>query len=109
MKPDCLSKRVVIDGMALSTAAIIFHLAKKPMKPKPKTRNFNKLTPIQKQVLRGWCDSLTYAQIASRLSVSVDTVRDHQRALFTKLNARTRAQAVFHFMLHQGYRPFRRV
>lgn len=67
------------------------------------------LTLRQKQVLRGICDALTDAQIASRLDISRRSVRQHVSALFIRLNARSRAQAVFHFMLHQGYRPFRRV
>lgn len=69
----------------------------------------NRLTTRQKQVLRGTCDGLTDRQIASRLGVSYSAVRNHFQALFIKLNARTKSQMVFHFMLHQGYRHFRQV
>ncbi len=67
------------------------------------------LTTRQKQIVRGWADGLTDSQIASRLDISSHTVNRHIRTVFIKLNARTRAQAMFHFMLFQGYRNFKSV
>ena len=63
----------------------------------------------QKQIIRGWADGLTDAQIASRLDISSHTVNRHIRTVFDRLNARTRVQAMFHFMLFQGYRNFKSV
>jgi len=67
------------------------------------------LTHRQKQIIRGWANGLTDAQIASHLDISIHTVNRHIRTVFIRLNARTRVQAMFHFMLFQGYRNFKSV
>jgi len=67
------------------------------------------LTFRQKQIIRGMCDGLTDRQIAVNLGISFSSVRGHISLLFIKLNARSRTQMVFHFMLQQGHRHFRRV
>ncbi|MFI5061400.1 MAG: response regulator [Actinomycetales bacterium] len=55
---------------------------------------FPQLTPREAEVLTLVAEGLSNGEIAARLFVSVTTVKTHINALFTKLDVRTRAQAI---------------
>ena len=66
-----------------------------PRGPTPSTRdNPAGLTDRQVEVVRLLADGLTNAEIAARLVLSVRTVDTHVAAILTKLDARTRRDAV---------------
>lgn len=52
------------------------------------------LSAREHEVLRGIASGLTNAQIAEAMSLSVNTVKDHTRAVYRKLQARNRADAI---------------
>ena len=52
-----------------------------------------RLTPSEYEVLRLMSSGLANRQIAQRLGISPGSVERHMRALYTKLGARTRAEA----------------
>jgi len=53
-----------------------------------------KLTPREREVLRGMVEGATNAEIAARLCLSEGTVRNHISHIFDKLGASSRTQAV---------------
>lgn len=52
------------------------------------------LTPRESQVLRHLCDGHTTSEIATLLSISVPTVRNHVEHILRKLHAHSRLEAV---------------
>jgi DNA-binding CsgD family transcriptional regulator/PAS domain-containing protein len=52
------------------------------------------LTPRQLEVLRRLCAGASLDEIATSLSTSIHTVRNHLQAIFAKLRAHSRAEAV---------------
>lgn len=84
-------EEVLRGGMAVSPAAAAyvldqFHSASRHQGPRPTTRELN--------VLSGLAAGESYAEIATRLGVSINTVRAHVRALYEKLDVANRAEAV---------------
>jgi DNA-binding CsgD family transcriptional regulator len=62
--------------------------------PPPRTRHPETLTHGETRVLRYLPTNLTAREIAGELSLSVNTVKTHQRHLYQKLGARSRTEAV---------------
>ncbi|WP_144016701.1 LuxR C-terminal-related transcriptional regulator [Beutenbergia cavernae] len=60
----------------------------------PHRRSHWELTDRELEILDGLRSSLTAAEIARSLFVSVNTVKTHQRAVYRKLGARNRREAV---------------
>jgi len=54
----------------------------------------NALTAREKAVLCALARCGSYEQIAAELSISINTVRSHVRALYDKLDACSRAEAI---------------
>ncbi|MEM9366824.1 MAG: response regulator transcription factor [Planctomycetota bacterium] len=54
----------------------------------------NKLTPREREVLRGIADGLAYKQIATRLDISVRTVETYRHRLLKKLGLKTTADLI---------------
>ena len=59
------------------------------------------LTDKELSVLRLLTEELTYAQVAGRLGITINTVRTHVRVIYRKLAVRTRTAAVLKGM-HAG-------
>ena len=55
------------------------------------------LTPAQRKVLSGLNDGLLNKQIAYEMDISVATVKAHMTAIFRKLGANNRTQALLIF------------
>lgn len=65
------------------------------------------LTQRELQVMLGVAHGLTNATIAKRLYLSEETVKSHMKHILAKLNARSRAHAVY-IMVCRGLLPIRR-
>lgn len=52
------------------------------------------LTPRQKQIVEGLVDGLSYKLIADKLSISIDTVRDHIKRIYRALNVNSKAEVI---------------
>lgn len=52
------------------------------------------LTPREREVLKALVDGLDYKQIADRLYISLDTVRNHIRHIYEKLQVHSKSEAV---------------
>lgn len=62
--------------------------------PKKTAADTEPLTDKEHQVLRRLVDGNSYKQIASVLSISIETVRTHIKHIYTKLHVRSMSQAV---------------
>jgi NarL family two-component system response regulator LiaR len=76
------------------TAAILEQLRKTPADSSGMRPVWSTLTPREWQVLDLLCENATTAEMATRLELSVETVRTHLKHALTKLNARTRDEAI---------------
>ena len=52
------------------------------------------LTPRQKQIVEGLVDGLSYKLIADKLSISIDTVRDHIKRIYRTLEVNSKAEVI---------------
>lgn len=52
------------------------------------------LTPRQQQIVDGLVDGLSYKLIADKLSISIDTVRDHIRRIYRTLEVNSKAEVI---------------
>jgi DNA-binding NarL/FixJ family response regulator len=59
-----------------------------------RTRSSLDLTEREVEVLRALVEGLSYRQIATRLSVSIETIRSHVKAIYRKLQVHGVAEAV---------------
>jgi DNA-binding NarL/FixJ family response regulator len=64
-----------------------------------------RLSKRQVEIAKLVCEELTYAGMASRLSISINTVRMHMHALFVKLGVRDRIGVVLRLALTQRRLP----
>jgi len=58
----------------------------------------NTLTPREQDVLKLLADGFRYKEIASELGISLDTVREHSRRIYTKLHVSSRTEAVVKYL-----------
>lgn len=56
------------------------------------------LTPRQSEIARLMCEGHSYKAIAARAGISINTVRMHMRALFSKLGVHDRVSAILLFI-----------
>ena len=59
-----------------------------------KTLKTDTLTPRQEQVVEGLVDGLSYKMIADKYSISVETVRDHIKKIYKKLQVNSKAEVI---------------
>lgn len=52
------------------------------------------LSPRQKQIVEGLVDGLSYKLIADKLSISIDTVRDHIKHIYRTLEVNSKAEVI---------------
>ena len=58
----------------------------------PKTNDI--LSPRQQQIVQGLVDGLSYKLIADKLSISIDTVRDHIKHIYRTLEVNGKAEVI---------------
>ncbi|MBG8554334.1 response regulator [Hymenobacter guriensis] len=58
----------------------------------PRPQAEEKLTPREQQIVQGIEDGLSYKLIAARLHISIDTVRNHIRQVYQKLQVNSKAE-----------------
>ncbi|MFA6543700.1 MAG: response regulator transcription factor [Limisphaerales bacterium] len=69
-------------------------------KPLPADSPLTELTMREREILNGLAKGLIYKEIADRMAISYETVHCHVRSIYSKLQVRSRAQAVARYM-HQ--------
>ena len=52
------------------------------------------LTPRQQQIVQGLVDGLSYKMIADKYIISVETVRDHIKKIYKKLQVNSKAEVI---------------
>lgn len=61
----------------------------------PRERNEEEaLTPRQEQIVQGLVDGLSYKMIADKYLISVETVRDHIKKIYKKLQVNSKAEVI---------------
>jgi len=58
----------------------------------------HKLTPREQEVLQLLADGFRYKEIAGVMDISLDTVREHARRIYTKLHVSSRTEAVVKYL-----------
>ena len=59
-----------------------------------KQENNSLLTPRQEQIVQGLVDGLSYKMIADKYMISVETVRDHIKKIYKKLQVNSKAEVI---------------
>ncbi|MCB0631501.1 MAG: response regulator transcription factor [Saprospiraceae bacterium] len=67
---------------------VINHFAPRRQDPE------KKLTPRQEQIVQGLIDGLSYKLIADKYLISVETVRDHIKKIYKKLEVNSRTEVI---------------
>ncbi|MEL6141597.1 MAG: response regulator transcription factor, partial [Bacteroidota bacterium] len=52
------------------------------------------LTPRQNEIVQGLVDNLTYQEIATRLDIGLETVRDHIKNIYRKLQVNSKTEVI---------------
>lgn len=60
----------------------------------PKKKIKSPLSEREKEIVQGLVDGLSYKMIADRLNISIDTVRQHIRNIYRKLNVNCKAEII---------------
>lgn len=60
----------------------------------PKKKVESPLSGREKEIVEGLVDGLSYKMIADKLSISIDTVRQHIRNIYRKLNVNCKAEVI---------------
>ena len=64
-------------------------------KPKKKAKNPDAaLTPRQEEIVQGLVDGLSYKLIADKFDISIETVRDHIKKIYRKLEVNSKAEVI---------------
>ena len=83
---------IVYKGGSYMSPAIGRKVAQHFMPAAPKEGDV--LTPRQKQIVQGIVDGLSYKMIADKLSISLDTVRDHIKRIYRELEVNSKAEVI---------------
>lgn len=67
---------------------VIAHFAPRPSEAK------EQLTPRQEQIVQGLVDGLSYKLIADKLLISMETVRDHIKKIYKKLEVNSKTEVI---------------
>lgn len=69
-------------------------------RPQPHPITEANLTPREEEILSYLSKGYLYKEIASKLNISIETVRSHIRKIYQKLQVRTRTEALLYCMKH---------
>ncbi|MFA6545319.1 MAG: response regulator transcription factor [Limisphaerales bacterium] len=64
----------------------------------PATPDMESLTPREREILDQLAKGYLYKEIADRLGISLDTVRNHLRKVYEKLHVHSRTEAVLKYL-----------
>jgi DNA-binding NarL/FixJ family response regulator len=95
--------RVVAQGEALLSPSVTRRVIQEVTRRQrhiPASRDLERLTPRELEVLRLLAEGLSNAEIAARLYVSEATVKTHTSSILAKLGLRDRVQAVIYAYKH---------
>ena len=67
---------------------VVDHFAPKQQAPE------DVLTPRQQQIVEGLVEGLSYKMIADKYLISVETVRDHIKKIYKKLQVNSKAEVI---------------
>ena len=84
----------VIDGGSPITSSIANKVLRMFRDYAPRSETSGDLTPREYEILAALVDGLDYKQIAQRLFISLDTVRNHIRHIYEKLQVHSKSEAV---------------
>lgn len=91
------SIRIVVDGGSYMSPSIArklsLHLFNKKHKP-----SAQRLSSKQEEVMKGLVDGLSYKELASKMEISIDTVRTHIKRIYTVLHVNSKAGAVSKYL-----------
>ena len=79
-------------GVARLVVQAFQRLAARPVQPGPTAQPTEPLTAREMEVVRGIEDGLSYKLIADRHAVSIDTVRNHIRTVYRKLQINSKGE-----------------
>lgn len=65
-----------------------------PRRPVPAEAPESVLTPRQSDIVQGLVDGLSYKMIADKYEISVETVRDHIKKIYKKLEVNSKAEVI---------------
>ena len=65
---------------------------------KAATDEIKTLTPREQEILKELAEGFRYKEIASKLGISLDTVREHSRRIYAKLHVSSRTEAVVKYL-----------
>lgn len=88
----------VLAGEAPMSPGIARRFISHFQQPSPRVRD---LSDREEQVLHYLARGLLYKQIADRLAISMNTVRKHLGSIYTKLQVRTRGEAMLQYLGQQ--------
>ena len=91
---ETLPRRETAHAALLADILDVVHGSSLAAKDQPPTQQTEELSPSELKVLRYLPTNLSRPEIASELSVSVNTVNTHVRNIYAKLQARDRSSAV---------------
>ncbi len=72
---------------------VIDHFAPQPTEPTSNNQE-EKLTPRQQEIVEGLVEGLSYKEIAIKLDIGLETVRDHIKKIYRKLQVRSKAEVI---------------
>jgi DNA-binding CsgD family transcriptional regulator len=73
---------------------ILAFAARRPASELAALESYPRLTPRQREILDLIAAGLSTFEMARKLSISTETVRNHLRSVFTELNVHTRLEAI---------------
>jgi DNA-binding NarL/FixJ family response regulator len=103
-RPDEVRAAVldVLNGGVPLTGEIARHVLASFRRPPAKAATAQTFTPRQEEILTLMAKGFVSKEIAARLGVSYETVRDHLRLIYKKLRVHSRTEAVARFLEARG-------
>lgn len=80
-------------GIARQVVAYMAGNNRKSLESK-KTDPEQRLTPRQMEIVQGFVENLTYKDLAERMDISLETVRDHVKKIYRKLQVSSKMEVV---------------